>query len=557
MTISVSPRASVDPLVWVDDAPPRLKEGASRLAATNPGRALLVQDRSGALVAANGAACSVLGLPWNELVARTTSDPRWTSVTEQGLTITGDQHPSRRTMLTGLPVRGFLMGVLVPHAGQGSVRPGRTRWLDVSCYPIGEQVQDHSTTEILTTASLQAGVLIVASDVSDTARGKAATETLLASYRLLGEAASDIVLRTDEHGVIVWASDSIRRALAIEPTHVVGQPMTLWLHPDDITAADAINVHLPAEGRPTEFECRWRIGAHAFRWLSAQVRPISDQRGTIVGAVIGLRDVHDQVLARQELARRESQYRLLAENATDAVYLISTSEVVQWVSPAVTRLLGFEPSELIGARTADLVHPDSRETLRAVQARAQLGEKGIHVELQLRTASGEYRWMSSVSGPATDERGFVVGRIAALRDVHEQVLARQALARSERTLRLAIDGAPQGMALVGLDGRFLLVNDALCRLVGRDRAWLTSHHEDELLSPDRQGPDHAIRDRLLAHEALSVYDIHDGSVVTSDGRTLRILHSIGLVRDEDGRPQFYVSHFQDISGRGVVEPEAG
>ena len=160
---------------------------------------------------------------------------------------------------------------------------------------------------------------------------------------------------------------------------------------------------------------------------------------------------------------------------------------------------------------------------------------------------GDYRWVSAVCGPARDDDGRVVGRIVALRDIQDEVLSRAALIRSERTFRLALDGAPAGMAVVGLDGRFLLVNDALCRLVGHDRTWLSGHTESDLLHPDRRESDLEIRDRLLAQGAPAVYNIHDGRLVTAEGSVVWVVHSMGLVRDEDGRPQFFVSHYQDVT----------
>jgi len=64
-------------------------------------------------------------------VGRTSRDTRWAAVSEQGLPLIGDQHPAMRTLATGEPVRGFLMGVLIP-----GLDSSRTCWLDVSAYPI-------------------------------------------------------------------------------------------------------------------------------------------------------------------------------------------------------------------------------------------------------------------------------------------------------------------------------------------------------------------------------------------------------------------------------------
>ncbi len=543
----------VDPLRWADDTGDDLVPDAERAAAAHPGAGLLVQEAGGAIVAANQAAAALLGLDWDQLIGRTTRDPRWAAVTEQGLSITGDQHPAVRTLATGLPVRGFLMGVSIPGGSALGAYEDRTRWFDTATEPLHRRPADviaSAKSFVPQAVAPPAAVLVAFTDISDLPRGRAATESLLASYRLLGQMATDVILRTDANGVVGWISDSVKRVLGIEPQQVLGQALVLWLHPADVDAAaalDAITVRRDDRDEPREFECRWRTGGRSFRWMSAQARPVRDRRGSVVGAVIGLRDINEQVLARQAQATSERQYRLLAENATDVVYLMNAAGVIQWASPAVKRVLGFEPKDLVGTLTAGRLHPDSVPALRAVQARVERGESGVEADLRVRTAAGEYRWVSSVSGPALDEDGRIVGRIVALRDIDEQVLARQALTRSERTFRLSLDGAPQGMAVIGLDGRFVLVNDALCGLTGHDRDWLMRHTEPDLLHPDRRAADLEIRERLLANRAPAAYHIHDGRLLTADGGCVEVVHSMGLVRDDDGRALFFVSHYADLT----------
>src|SRR6201999_2262445 len=71
------------------------------------------------------------------------------------------------------------------------------------------------------------------------------------------------------------------------------------------------------------------------------------------------------------------------------------------------------------------------------------------------------------------------GRIfytAILRDITERSRLDRALREKEEQLRLTVDRSPIGIALVAPDGRWLRVNDALCRIVGYSR--------DEMLKLD-------------------------------------------------------------------------
>ena len=56
--------------------------------------------------------------------------------------------------------------------------------------------------------------------------------------------------------------------------------------------------------------------------------------------------------------RSWQSYRLLADNAIDVVLEANLQTVIQWISPSVEDVLGWQPGELVGRSAADLVHPD-------------------------------------------------------------------------------------------------------------------------------------------------------------------------------------------------------
>lgn len=82
----------------------------------------------GHVISANPAALRILGLTLDQLLGRTSMDPRWQSTYEDGRDMPGDQHPAMRALRTGEPVMDELMGVSVP--GRDNV------WILVSAMPL-------------------------------------------------------------------------------------------------------------------------------------------------------------------------------------------------------------------------------------------------------------------------------------------------------------------------------------------------------------------------------------------------------------------------------------
>ena len=151
---------------------------------------------------------------------------------------------------------------------------------------------------------------------------------------------------------------------------------------------------------------------------------------------------------------------------------------------------------------------------------------------------------------------FVVLLAAARRATaidEERLLDREALATSERMFRLAMAGAPHGMAVEGLDLGFLTVNESVCTMVGRDEQWMLSHGFPDVLHPEAVSTDRVVRDLLLAGD--SEYNIHEGRLVTATGDSVWVEHSVALIRDEHDTPLFYVSQFQDITAARAAQAE--
>lgn len=118
-------------------------------------------------------------------------------------------------------------------------------------------------------------------------------------------------------------------------------------------------------------------------------------------------DVTGETIARD-------RYRLLAENATDMVFMGDNAGVLRWASPSVREILGWAPDEIEGGPFLQLVHEEDWPAIRAVQAGLLEGQWGS-VEARLRRADGGYSWVDIRIKPVLDAAGGITGRIASLR----------------------------------------------------------------------------------------------------------------------------------------------
>src|SRR5207245_1255311 len=108
-----------------------------------------------------------------------------------------------------------------------------------------------------------------------------------------------------------------------------------------------------------------------------------------------------------------------------------------------------------------------------------------------------------------------------------------------------------GMALVDMEGRFLRVNEALCRITGHTPEHLEHRSLRELSHPPDVDLDADLIVRLVDGD-LPSYQI-EKRYAHADGHELWVLLTVSLVRDDRQRPLYFISQVQDISERKELE----
>ena len=261
---------------------------------------------------------------------------------------------------------------------------------------------------------------------SHTAREQAARDLAASEsrYRLLAENASDVILLGDAAMTMTWVSASAQHVLGWTVDELTGRPASEFIHPEDLPAVVSKVAVSEQGGEQIRARYRWRCADGAYLWMEAIGRPISDDGTGQRGRVVALRNIDAQVRAERELGEREARYRLLAENASDVVWEISPDGTLKWVSPSVTRVIGWTPEQILGEVALDLVDPLDRDNLISMREQVFHGKTAAG-ELRIVTSTGSSRWMSLTIRPVYTDEG--VARIATLRDIESEVHARQSL----------------------------------------------------------------------------------------------------------------------------------
>ncbi|HEX8362702.1 MAG TPA: PAS domain S-box protein [Longimicrobium sp.] len=216
------------------------------------------------------------------------------------------------------------------------------------------------------------------------------------------------------------------------------------------------------------------------RHFEARVVPLRDgDRVTVV------RDITDSKEADRLVREREEHFRMLIENSSDLASILNADGTIRYVSPSVTRILGYTQEEMIGLSTFALMHPDDVASRRPTfhELAKWPGVVGTDT-FRYRHKDGSWRVVEAVGRTLLSDSAEA-GIVINTRDITDRKATEEALRASEETFRGLFDSLTELVYILDLDGRLLNVNEAVLRAYGYTREELLGRTPEMLADPAR------------------------------------------------------------------------
>ncbi len=252
-------------------------------------------------------------------------------------------------------------------------------------------------------------------------------------------------------GACYW-SPEIYRIHGIDPStfEPVMAGSDAFYHPDDRGEINALIDD--AIARKGDFTFRKRLiqaRTGEIRWVHSHGICECDPNGNVVALFGVFRDVTESVHARQEIERSEVRYRLLADHANDIITIFDLDGYFDYLSPAVTKVLGYAPEDLIGRRVSDVVHPDDYPATQAAYRDYVVSRNWDHApRIQYRALhkDGHYIWAEANPTVILSENGLVAAFQDVVRDISVQKATEAALDTARRMAHAAAEAKAQFLA---------------------------------------------------------------------------------------------------------------
>jgi PAS domain S-box-containing protein len=339
------------------------------------------------------------------------------------------------------------------------------------------------------------GVVVTARDISERKRMEEALRASEQQYRELFESANTAILIFEPgNEVILEANPEACRAYGFSRVELLGKSLKELTC--DVAQGEQQIRELLRAGSHRNFETVHfrKDGSTIFFLASSTVIEYQGQKAILSvnrditlrrQAEEGLRRAHDELelrvqertadLARanQELRASESRYRLLMEQAADAILLLLPGGRLTGASSRACELLGYTREELMQMSILDLVHPDPVRT-REIEIQLEAGEL-VCLEEELRCKCGSWIPVEiSVRRVGPNEEQMIA------RDIRERRRAQEA----QEQLAAVLEATSDFVATAELTGPLLYVNPSGRRMVGLGaKGDISQHTLAEWLSP--------------------------------------------------------------------------
>ena len=259
-------------------------------------------------------------------------------------------------------------------------------------------------------------------------------------------------------------------------------------------------------------------------------------------------DVTEQKRITKTLEESEKKYRLLIESATDSIVILKDG-LVQYVNHVLIELSGYTEEELIGKSFIDFVAVEEREKVLAYHKKRMEGEiKPIRYETYAHKKNGEkvpFEIVSSVYTYKEEKANLVF-----MRDISERKRAEEEIRKSRLLLRTMIDSLNLWLAVVDLEGNYLIANQYYTKTFNLSLNLIENHKFEEHFEPELFKKHKAFKDQCLIEEkTINVYY----ELEFEKGKIINVFGNYTPLRDNNGKIFGISIALMDITKQKEIE----
>ena len=358
-------------------------------------------------------------------------------------------------------------------------------------------------------------------------------------YRLAAESSTNLIYEWDLGTHVEWLG-KVDEILGYQPNEIprTWEAYTSRIHSEDRDRVlAAIQKQLKSE-EPYSIECRVERKDGTFLYWQDRGTVVRDESGKPVKWIGAIEDITAREKAEMGLRDSEEKYRVLVENAAEAI-VVEQDGRLKFVNRLASQISGYSKQELLAMPFVELIHPDDR---------AMVGEHHRkRLQGDLSTSKYAFRWTSKDGSIKWVEINAVLvtweGKPATLNflaDITERKQAEEDLKESENKYRLLADNVQDVIFVLDMNLKFTYVSPSVKSLRGYEPEEVLRQTPRESLTPlswDLAGRNLAeiMEIEKSGHADIPVSRTLQLEMIRKDGSTVWTEVIFSFIKDEHQR----------------------
>ncbi len=266
--------------------------------------------------------------------------------------------------------------------------------------------------------------------IADQKKAKAALRASEEKYRLILENQSELTIKLDSEGRLVFASPSFCDAFGVSSSHFEGIRFISLVHHQDREKVKLAMQSLQVAPHACRHEGR-ALTPLGWQWFSWSNKALLDSDGQVNEIIAVGRNITERKESEALLQDSEERFRAIFEQAADAVVLLNMQTLgIADFNAAAHHSLGYTHDAFTRINMKDLVVPGPGETPAEAVERIMADSRHQQLEVMLRAKSGQVRHFLMKQRPLSVSEGkFLLG---IWHDITERKMLEEHLVQSQK-----------------------------------------------------------------------------------------------------------------------------
>ena len=499
---------------------------------------IVIHDPDTRITFSNHRASQLLGLSTDQMYGKTTVDPVWHLVMEDGSRMTEDNYPVNQVLRTLHPLTGYIVGI--NRAKNDLV------WVWVDAFP--EFDLDMQLRQVVVTFT----------DITKNIQVQEALKESEEKLRITLNSIGNGVIVTDINGKVTSMNPESERLTGWKLSKAEGKPLEkvfAIINAKTLKVAENPAKKVLSQSKeigPVEHTMLLSKDGSKYQ-VTNSCSPIRDKTGNISGVILVFRDITEEYRMQEELYLNEERFRNIFEHGTDMFFSHTPDHILTYVSPQVMDVLGYSQEEALDEWmnfTSD--NPANKIGFEHTVNAIKTTKPSPSYDLELLHKNGQKVWVEVRESPVVKD-GKTISIVGALTDISKRKKDKDELDRAKNLLNEIQTVAGVGGWEIDFEKNTHYWTEENYRIHD-----ITSEEYTPTIDNVAQfyTPESALVIKKAIDNAVTSgkrFDL-DLDIITAKGRTITIHTTCNVIRN-NGKTIRILGAFQDITKRKKAEQD--